>query len=169
MLKVMEEYSMVLDVTHLAYESFCEAIWLFQCPVPASHNNCRSLVPGERQFTDDQLRCLIERDSVVGAAFDAWMLYPGWVPGETSRSVVSLEAVVDHIDHVCQLAGNARHAAIGSDLDGGWGTEQAPRDLNTIADLQQIPALLAKRGYREADVRAILHGNWLRFFERAWA
>jgi membrane dipeptidase len=79
-----------------------------------------------------------------------------------------LEAVIDHIDHVCELAGNSRHAAIGSDLDGGFGTEQSPHDLDTIADLQKIPPLLRKRGYSEADVQAIMHGNWLRVFKQAW-
>jgi membrane dipeptidase len=125
-------------------------------------------VPGDRQLTDEQIKLLIQRDSVIGAAFDAWMLYPGWVPGQTPNTVVSLEAVVDHIDHVCQLAGNARHSALGTDLDGGFGTEQSPYDLNTIADLQKLPILLSKRGYREADVEAIMHGNWSRFFRDAW-
>ena len=97
---------------------------------------------------------------------------------ETSRSNFSvaeyfnasltLEAVADHIDHVCQLAGNARHAAIGSDLDGGYGTEQCPRDLDTIGDLQRIPDLLRARGYKEADIEGIMHGNWLRFFGEVW-
>jgi membrane dipeptidase len=168
LLKIMEEVGMVLDVTHLSEESFAQAVDLFRGPILASHNNCRALVPGDRQFTDDQIRRLIERDSVIGAACDAWMLYPGWVPGRTSRSVVGMEAVADHIDHVCQLAGNARHAAIGSDLDGGYGTEQCPRDLDTIADLGKIPGLLRKRGYHEADVEAVMHGNWLRFFQAAW-
>ncbi len=168
LLKAMEEVGMVLDVTHLADESFWQAIELFRGPVLASHHNCRSLVPGDRQLTDDQIRCLIERDSVIGAALDVWMLYPKFVPGETPNSVVSLEAVVNHIDHVCQLAGSARHAAIGSDLDGGFGTEQSPRDLDTIADLQKIPGLLRNRGYREADIEAVMHGNWLRFFQKAW-
>jgi membrane dipeptidase len=126
------------------------------------------LVPGDRQFSDEQIRKLIERDAVIGAAFDNWMLYPGWVAGQTSSSVVSLETVIDHIDHVCQLAGNTRHAAIGSDLDGGFGREQSPGDLDTIADLQTIPPLLRKRGYTESDVEAIMHGNWLRVFRKAW-
>ena len=130
----------------------------------ASHNNCRALVPNQRQFTDEQITALIERDGIVGAALDAWMLYPGWVRGETSPQVLSLAAVADHIDHVCQLAGNSSHAAIGSDLDGGYGTEQTPHDLNTIADLQKLSELLANRGYSEADIAAIFHGNWLRFF-----
>jgi len=167
LLKVMEEIGMVLDMTHLSDESFWQAAKLFRGPVLASHNNCRSLVPGYRQFTDDQIRCLIERDSVIGAACDDWMLYPGWTP-ETSRSAVGLEAVVDHIDHVCQLAGNARYSAIGSDLDGGYGTEQCPRDLDTIVDLQKVASLLGTRGYQPADIEAVMHGNWLRFFQLAW-
>ena len=168
LLKAMDEVGMILDATHLADDSFWQAVNLFQGPVLASHNNCRSLVPGDRQFDDNQIRYLTERGSVIGAAFDAWMLYPGWVPGETSNSVVSLDAVVDHIDHICQLAGDARHAAIGSDLDGGFGIEQCPQGLDTIVDLQKIPGLLRERGYPEDDVEAIMHGNWLRFFQQAW-
>jgi membrane dipeptidase len=169
LLKSMAEVGMILDVTHLADESFWEALDIFHGPVIASHNNCRSLVPGDRQFTDDQLRCLIEREAVIGVAFDAWMLYPEWVPGKSSNSLVSLEAVVDHIDRISQLAGNARHAAIGSDLDGGYGTEQCPGDLDTIVDLQRIPDLMRKRGYRETDIEGVLNGNWMHFFETAWA
>ncbi|MCI0626166.1 MAG: dipeptidase [Acidobacteria bacterium] len=169
LVKIMDELGMILDATHLAEESFWQALNLFQGPVIASHNNCRELVPGDRQFSDDQIRSLIERDAVIGAAFDNWMLYPGWMAGQTSNSVVSLENVIDHIDHVCQLAGNSGHAAIGSDLDGGFGREQSPGDLDTIADLQKIPALLRKRGYAEADVEAIMHANWLRVFRKAWA
>lgn len=168
LLKAMEEVGMILDVTHLADASFWEAVNLFHGHVLASHNNCRALVPGDRQFSDDQLRYLIERGSVIGAACDAWMLCPGWVAGETAHFAVTLETVVDHVDHICQLAGNANHVAIGSDLDGGYGTEQSPSDLDTIADLQNIPGLMRKRGYLEADIEAIMHGNWLRFFQKAW-
>ena len=85
------------------------------------------------------------------------------------RPRVRLDAVIDHIDHICQIAGNARHVAIGSDLDGGYGTEQSPEDLDTIADLQKIPDLLRARGYSAADIEGVMHGNWLRFFEAAWA
>jgi membrane dipeptidase len=75
---------------------------------------------------------------------------------------------MDHIDRVCQLAGDARHAAIGTDLDGGFGREQSPCDLDTIADLQRLPDLLAQRGYKADAVAGILYGNWVRFFREAW-
>lgn len=168
LLKEMDDLGMILDVTHLSEQSFYEAMGLFKGSVLASHNNCRALIPGDRQFTDDQIRRLIERDGVIGAVMDAWMLYPGWVVGETQNTVVNLSAVADHIDHVCQIAGNAHHAAIGSDLDGGYGQEQCPHDLDTIVDVQKIPDLLAQRAYSEEDIRLIMHGNWLRLFRRAW-
>jgi len=168
LLQAMEEAGMILDVTHLADEAFWQAVERFRGPVLASHNNCRALVPGDRQFSDQQIRCLIERDAVIGAALDSWMLLPDYVPGKTHNSRVTLEAVIPHIDHICQLAGNARHVAMGSDLDGGFGKEQSPSDLETIADLQKIPALLRQRGYLDSDIEAIMHGNWLRLFHQAW-
>lgn len=168
LLPLMERAGVILDATHLADASFFEALDLFHGPVLASHANCRALVPGDRQLTDEMLRLLIERDGVIGAAMDAWMLEPGWVRGVTTNERVTLETVVDHIDRVCQLAGDARHAAIGADLDGGYGTEQCPNDLDTIADLQRIPELLRGRGYGEDDIAAIAHGNWLRLLQRAW-
>jgi membrane dipeptidase len=169
LLKAMEAIGMVLDVTHLADQAFWEALEAFGGPVLASHQCCRALVPGDRQFTDEQLQALIQRGAVIGAACDAWMLYPGWIKGQTKPEVVTMEAIVENMDRVCQLAGNAHHAAIGTDLDGGYGTEQTPCDLNTIDDLQMIPSLLAKRGYKEDDIRAIMHGNWIDFFRRVWA
>ncbi len=171
LLKEMERVGMILDVTHLSDQCFDEALDIYGGPVLASHHNCRALVPDQRQLTDDQIKRLVGRGAVIGAAMDDWMLVPGWVRGKTTpqESGVSLNTVVDHIDRVCQLAGNARHAAIGSDLDGGFGREQSPTDLDTIADLQKLPELLRRRGYDEAAVAGILHGNWLRFFREAWS
>lgn len=168
-LREMERLSVVLDVTHLSDQSFWQAVDVYTGPLIASHQNCRTLVPGQRQFTDEQIRVVIERGGVVGAALDAWMLYPGWVRGptdeeSTSRGVVAIDAVADHIDHVCQLAGNCRHIAIGSDLDGGFGTEQTPTGLDSISDLGKLEQILADRGFSDSDIAAVMHGNWLRFF-----
>jgi len=165
LLAEMERLGAVLDTTHLADQAFFEAIDAFGGRIMASHQNSRSLNPGVRQFTDEQMKQVIERDGVIGAALDAWMLYPDWIKGETSNTVVSLEAVADQIDYVCQLAGNTRHAAIGSDLDGGYGTEQCPHDLDTIVDLQKLAGLLSERGYSDEDVRAVMHGNWIHFLK----
>lgn len=170
LLREMDRLGMILDVTHLSDDCFWEALDLFEGPVWASHSNCRALVPDVRQFTDEQLSALIERDSVVGAVFDAWMVVPGWVRGETTpESVgVTIDHVVEHIDHICQLAGNVKHVGLGTDLDGGFGTEQCPVDLDTIADVSLVADGLRKRGYQEDDVAAVMSGNFLRFLEDAW-
>ncbi|HMF12011.1 MAG TPA: membrane dipeptidase [Gemmataceae bacterium] len=171
LLREMERVGMILDVTHLSDQCFYEALDIYGGPVLASHHNCRSLVNDPRQLTDDQIKRLIGRGAVIGAALDAWMMVSGWVRGQTTpeQAGVELEHVVDHIDGVCQLAGNARHAAIGTDLDGGFGREQSPLDLDTIADLQRLPELLRKRGYDEEAIEGIAHGNWVRFFREAWS
>ena len=170
LLAEMERLGIILDATHLCDESFWEALDHYHGPVWASHSNCRALVDDTRQFTDEQLKALIDRGAVIGAALDAWMMVPGWIRGQTTpeSTGVRLEHMVDHIDHVCQLAGNALHSGIGTDLDGGFGREQTAQDLDTIADLARVPQLLAKRGYSPADTGQIMHGNWLRFLEAAW-
>ena len=171
LLKEMERLGIILDVTHLGDESFREALDRFGGPVWASHSNCRALVPHVRQLTDEQIRELVQRGAVIGAAFDAWMLAPGWVRGTTTPEAagVTLDTVVDHIDHVCQIAGSARYCGIGSDLDGAFGREQSPADLETIADLAKLPALLAARGYSQEDIELIAHGNFVRFLRAAWS
>lgn len=164
LLKEFDRLGIILDATHLSDTSFYQALYHFGGPVLASHNNCRALVPDGRQFSDDQIKLLIERGAVIGAALDAWMLATGWIKGVTDRSVVAIDAVADHIDHICQLSGDARHAAIGSDLDGGFGTEQTPTGLERISDLQKLDGILSRRGYSATDVDDVFHGNWLRFF-----
>jgi membrane dipeptidase len=167
LLRRMHRLGIILDVTHLSDTSMAEALEVFEGPVLASHHNCRALVAGDRQLTDEQIRRLVARGAVIGVALDAWMLYPGWERGKTSPQVVGLDAAADHIDHVCQLAGSALHSGIGSDLDGGFGTEQTPRDLDTIADLRKLAAILDRRGYTREAIDGIFHGNWLRFFTKA--
>lgn len=167
LLKEMDAVGMLLDATHLADESFWQALDIFQGPVLASHHNCRALVPGDRQLDDDQIKALIARGAVIGAAFDNWMIKPDYIKKVTPPDTVSIEDVVDHIDHVCQLAGNANHSGIGTDLDGGFGKEQSPGDLDTIADLTVIPEILDRRGYSADDIEKIMSRNFLEFFERS--
>lgn len=170
LLKEMERLNIILDATHLCDDSFWEAMDHFNGHVWASHNNVRALVNHNRQFSDEQIKALIKRGAVIGGALDAWMMVPNWDRGEsTPRSMnCNLEVLIDHLDHICQLAGNALHIGIGSDLDGAFGREQCPYDLETISDLQKLPALFAKRGYPQQDIENVMHGNWIRFLKNAW-
>jgi len=171
LLRKMAEFNIILDTTHLCDDAFWQALEHYDGPVWASHNNCRALVDHNRQFSDDMLRELIGRGAVIGAVLDAWMIINGWVKGESTPKGMglNLERVADHIDHICQLAGNTDHVGIGSDLDGGFGREQCPYDVETIANLQLFTGILKKRGYSPADVEKFMHRNWLRFLRRAWA
>ena len=168
LLREMDRVGMLLDVTHLSDDCFWQALEIYGGPVLASHHNCRTLVPGDRQLTDDQIKALLKRDAVIGLALDSWMIRPGWIKGVTDASTVCLDDAVKHIDHICQLAGTTKHCGIGSDLDGGFGREQSPHDLDTIADLQKIAELLSARGYSDSDITGIMHGNWISFFRRVW-
>ena len=170
LLKEMERMNIILDATHLCDDSFWEALDHFKGNIWASHNNARALVNHNRQFSDEQIKELVVRGAVIGGPLDAWMMVPGWERGQSDPKLMNcnLEVMIDHLDHICQLAGNALHIGIGSDLDGAFGREQCPYDLETIADLQKLPALFAKRGYSQADIENIMHGNWLRFLRKAW-
>lgn len=171
LLREMERLNIILDATHLCDDSFWEAMDHFHGHVWASHNNVRALVNHNRQFSDEQIKELIKRGAVIGGVMDAWMMVPEWIKKVSTPLSMDcgLEKLIDHMDHICQLAGNALHIAIGSDLDGAFGKEQSPYDIETIADLQKLPDLLAKRGYTPEDINNVLHGNWLRFLRKAWA
>lgn len=170
LLKEMERLNIILDATHLCDDAFWQALDNFNGHVWASHNNCRALVNHNRQYSDEMIKALVDRGAVIGAALDAWMMVPNWVRGQSTPRQMncSLEVMVDHIDHICQIAGNALHVGMGTDLDGAFGKEQCPYDLETIADMQKVPALLQKRGYTDTDIENMMHGNWLHFLRNAW-
>jgi len=162
LLNAADQLGVIIDLTHLSDTSLTQALDHFPGRVIASHHNCRALVPGDRQLCDEHIDRLIERDAVIGCALDAWMLAPGYVIGEPTPPSLTLGAAADHIDYICQRVGNARHVALGTDLDGGFGHEQTPTDLKSIADLRKLIDLLEARGYSQADREAICCGNWLR-------
>ena len=171
LVREMDQLRMILDVTHLTDVGFDQALQIFKGPVWASHHNTRALVQHQRQLSDDQIKQLIERDAVIGGVLDTWMLTNNWERGisDPKQENVNLHKLIDHYDHICQLAGNSLHIAIGSDLDGMFGKEQAPYDMDTIADLQGLAPLLRMRGYSQEDIENIFYRNWLRFLRSAWA
>jgi membrane dipeptidase len=179
LLGVMRELGVILDVTHLSDEAFEDAMDFFDGPVIATHSNCRAIAPDQRQLSDQQIRVLVDREAVIGVVMDIWMLrdWPkdtftahGFMSSSTNpnsdstRRLVSLADLARHIDHICQIAGDCRHVAIGSDLDGGFGTEQAPGDVETISDLQQLASHLSLMGYSSRDIEGIFSDNWFGFF-----
>jgi membrane dipeptidase len=171
LLAEMERHKMILDATHLCDDAFWQALDHFSGPVWASHNNCRSIVDHNRQYSDDQIRELINRDAIIGAAMDAWMIVPGWIKGKSTPKDLqcNLEKLTDHVDHICFLAGNSRHVCIGTDLDGAYGREQCPYDIETIADIVKWPEIFRSRGYNEEDIDNIFRNNALRFLRNAWS
>ncbi|MEO2148429.1 MAG: membrane dipeptidase [Flavobacteriaceae bacterium] len=170
LLKKIEELNLILDTTHLCDVSFWETMKVYNGPVWASHNNCRKFVNHNRQYSDEQINELIRRDAVIGIALDAWMMVPNWVRGESTPEGmgVTLDQMIDNIDHICQLSGNSFHVGIGTDLDGAFGKEQSPVDLDTIADLQKIPLMLSKKGYTKIDIENIMSQNFIKFLKRVW-
>jgi len=170
LLHEMDRLNIILDATHLTDKGFFEAMNIFKGTVWASHQNCRALVPEERQFSDDQLKLIIERGGVIGGALDTWMLHPEFKMGKSNpRELnINLEKLVDHFDHICQLAGNCLHIGFGTDLDGLFGTEQTPYDMDTIADIVIYKEILMRRGYTEENISNIFSGNWLRLLKKAW-
>ena len=171
LLRKMEELNVILDATHLCDDSFWEAMEHHGGAVWASHQNVRALVNHNRQFSDEQLKEIISRGAFIGMPLDAWMMVPNWERGVSNPKLmnVSLNTMIDHLVHICELAGNTQQVGLGTDLDGGFGTEQCPYDIETIADLQKIPELLQKRGFSEAEIEGICHQNFLRFIRRVWA
>jgi membrane dipeptidase len=166
-LEVMADLGFTLDIAHMNEESALEALDRYPGPVIASHANARAILrggSGERQLTDRTIAQLVERSGVMGVVPFNRFLKPDWQPGD-DRAQVGLEMVAAHIDHICQIAGDAAHAAIGSDFDGGFGWPSIPQELDTIADLQKLEPLLTERGYGPADISAIFSGNWRRVLE----
>jgi membrane dipeptidase len=178
LLREMDRLGMLLDVTHTSDASVRAALAVFMGPLLATHSNVRALCPGERQLPDDLVKAVIDRDGVIGASMDTWMLWkPGfhdwgtdkWPNNRKSfpRAEVTLEDLVNHMEYVCRMAGDALHAGIGGDTDGQGGRECAPAEIDTIADYHLVADILRRRGYHEGDVENIMWRNWVRLFERA--
>jgi membrane dipeptidase len=163
----LERAGLILDTSHMAEASFFEALDLFHGPVIASHSNARALVPTDRQLSDDMIRALVARDGVIGIVLHNPFLLAGWREAGSHKEAVPLTVVIRHIQHMCDLAGDTRHVGLGSDFDGGFGTEGAPSELDTVADLYRVGEALAAARFSDEAVEQMLSGNWLRLLRRA--
>lgn len=169
LLAAMADYNFMLDLSHMDEPAAIEALDIYRGPIVGTHGNCAALMPASnsnRHFSDRILEGIIERDGVAGVVPFNSYLKVGWVSGKNPRTEVPLQYVANHIDHICQLAGDSLHAGIGSDFDGGFGLQSVPPEIDTIADLQNLVSLLQARGYSETDIENILGNNWLARLKR---
>jgi membrane dipeptidase len=168
LLEAMASFGFTLDLSHMDERAALQALDTYPGQVIASHSNALALLKGagtNRHLSDAVIRGLIERGGITGVVPRNSFLQPGWKSGDR-RELVSLRHLVAHIDHICQIAGDARHVGIGSDFDGGFGLQSSPAEIDTIADLQKLGPLLAERGYAEDDIAAVLGANWLELLRR---
>lgn len=165
----MAELGFMLDLAHMSEQSILQVLDFYPGVIAATHANARSLVKGstsQRLFSDECIAGLVERDGVMGVVPFNTFLVLDWKNSDP-RDRVPLTLIADQIDHICQISGDAKHAAIGTDFDGGFGWPNIPVELDTIADMPKLIPILQARGYNESDIAAIFHGNWERILERS--
>lgn len=164
LLERMADMGIILDISHMDEPAVFQALDTFPGQIIATHANAQALLKGKdsnRFLSDRVIQALIEREAVIGIVPYNSFLNAEWTPG-APREMASLENVAAHIDHICQIAGNAHHVGIGTDADGGFGLQSTPVGFDTIADVQNIGDLLVSKGYSEEDVAGILGQNWIR-------
>lgn len=170
LLAAMTDFNFTLDLSHMDERAAVEALDIYEGPIVATHANCAALMPNSntnRHLSDRIIEGIVEHDGVVGIVPFNNYLKVGWSKDKGSRrEEVPLDVVAQHMDHVCQIAGDALHVGIGSDFDGGFGVQSVPPEIDTVADLQKLVSLLQARGYSDADVSNILSGNWLTRLKR---
>jgi membrane dipeptidase len=148
----MNRLGMIIDVSHLSDPGFWDIMELSQAPVIASHSNARQLCDHPRNLTDEQIKALIAKDSVMGLTFVDFFTVK-------EKRTVWIDDLLRHLDHVCSLGG-VNHVAFGSDFDG---ISQTFGDLTCTGDYSLLLEALLKR-YKEEEVKKFVQGNWLRVF-----
>jgi len=161
----MRSFNLFCDLTHMSERATFEVLERYDGPLGATHANARALVPSERQLSNDQIRAIAQRDGMIGVVLYNRFLRKHHMHGDP-KDRVTLRDVVTHIDHICQLLGDADHVGIGSDFDGGFGPEDIPAELDNSADLPRLAAALLDYGYDATSVEKIMGGNWVRMLER---
>ncbi len=161
LVKHLDRLGILHDASHLAEESFWQLLDASAGPVMASHSNCRSIVPTDRQLSDDMARAIFARDGVVGVNFYDKFLLP---PAAYGHRRAALADVVTHVRHLCDLACDADHVGIGTDMDGGLGRDEIPTEITTSGDLPRLAEALSADGFGDGAIAGIMGENWLRYF-----
>jgi membrane dipeptidase len=163
LLEVMGDLGITLDLSHMDEVAVLQSLEQYPGKIIASHANAKALLPhseSNRNLSNRVIQGIIERDGIIGVVPLNRFLIEDWNPRD-GRWRVSLQHLTAHIDHICQIAGEARHVGIGSDFDGGFGLQKTPVEIETIADLQKLAPLLSEKGYTQADIEAVMGQNWI--------
>ncbi len=156
----MAGLGMIWDISHLSEEGVWQGLERSDLPVCASHANARALLPTSRQLSDEVIRALAGRGGVMGLVLYNAFLDPRWRQ-DKSTPVTLADQLRRQAEYVASLVG-WDHIGIGSDLDGGFGLEESPLEIDSEADLYKVGEVLP------AEARAkVLSGNWLRFLRAA--
>lgn len=156
---------MYMDISHLNDEGVEDAFALFDCPLMASHSNCRALVSSMRNLTDDQTSRLAARGGIQGMNTCSTFV------GNPDEKIVDEKDLADHADHVARIAGHGI-AAFGFDFCDeirNFSTPGPHRNYDCIKGYPRIvdfTAELLSRGWSEKDVGGILGSNLLGFLKR---
>jgi membrane dipeptidase len=165
----MNAVGMAVDVSHCGDRTTLDAIAASRKPVLVTHSNCRALVPGVARCKTDEA---IERMAAQGGVMGITMVR-AFV---RSRGRVTIENVLDHIDHVAKLTG-VEHVGLGSDVDLDGrdmpSLTHAARsfDLDGLDYGKKIYDLtegLVNRNYSSRNIELILGGNFERALGDTW-
>jgi membrane dipeptidase len=165
----MERLGIVFDVSHLGLGGVEHVLELATRPLIASHSACLGLEPVHRNLGDEQIKGIAALGGVIGIA--------AAIPFFVDPTAPTADRVVDHIEHVVEVAG-VDHVGIGPDfvddyfqqVYGGWilppeiARSYQPAEVTRPSDLPTLTEAMVRRGFDEAAVRKILGGNFLRVF-----
>ena len=171
LIEIMYDLGIGLDIAHMSEQAVNQALEIYEGPVLSTHANVKSLLNGlggDRHLSDPIIRRIAERDGVMGVMPYNKFLVANWTKSDP-RDKVTLEHFVNHIDYICQITGSAKHVAIGTDFDGGFGYPDVPFELISIGDLPQVDAILTTRGYNQDEINDIFALNWKRILDRIFS
>jgi membrane dipeptidase len=164
MVRAMDSLGVVHDVSHLSDASFADLCATTDKLIIASHSNCRAITDpsgaNQRHVTDAQIREIARRGGVIGINLFSKFLRPNWQKGTRA----TMDDVVAHIEHICDLTGSPAHVGLGSDMDGGFPADQMPEGIDTPSGYERIAEALRARNWTASDIDAFAAGNWMRVF-----
>jgi membrane dipeptidase len=148
----LERLGMIIDTAHLSEPAFRQVAELTGGPLVSTHTGLRPFCDTPRNLSPEQAGSIARRGGVIGLAFAPEMLAPGGVP--------TVDDVFSQIDWLVQRFGPSV-AGLGTDFGGFSGTVAG---LEDHCGLELLLGRMARAGYMERDVEAIMGGNWFRFF-----